>query len=158
MISLHDMHTGSNVRIANVFSVNSLKDETMLRNLAHRAVLALLLVLVYGGPANADLIQFQGTTPGGPVDATAGFTLVNGTLHIDLTDLLQNPTSDAQLISGISFTVSGALGSSVLTSARGLDSSRGYQTRNLHRRRLVISATLGIAVQWRFDHSERPEA
>jgi PEP-CTERM motif-containing protein len=95
----------------------------MLRILARRAILALALVFAYGGPANAGLIQFQGTTPDGPVDATADFTLGNGTLKIVLTDLLKNPTSDGQLISGISFTVSGALGSSVLTSASGLDSS-----------------------------------
>ena len=96
----------------------------MLRTLARRAVLALLLVLAYGGPANAGLLfQVQGPTPGGPVDATADFTLGNGTLKIVLTNLLQNPTSDAQLISGITFTVSGASGSGVLTSASGLDSS-----------------------------------
>ena len=96
----------------------------MLRTLARRAVLALVLVLAYGGPANADVIfQVEGPTPGGPVDATADFTLGNGTLHIVLTNLLQNPTSDAQLVAGVTFTVSGASGSGLLTSASGLDSS-----------------------------------
>ena len=122
MISVRDMHAGSNVRINNKNPDNPIKDETMLRTLARRAVLALALIFAYGGPANADLIQFQGTTPDGPVDATAEFTLGNGTLKIVLTDLLQNPTSDGQLISGISFNVSGASGSSVLASASGLDS------------------------------------
>jgi hypothetical protein len=95
----------------------------MSRTLTRRAVLALVLLLAYGGPANAELFQFQASTPGGPVDATADFTLGNGTLKIVLTDLLQNPTSDAQLISGITFAVTGALGSSVLTSASGLEST-----------------------------------
>lgn len=94
----------------------------MLRILARRAVLALLLILAYGGPANAGLFQVQGPTPDGPVDATADFTLGNGTLKIVLTDLLQNPTSDGQLISGITFTVSGASGPSMLIGASGLDS------------------------------------
>jgi len=94
----------------------------MLHSLARRAVLALVLVLAYGSFAKADLFLFQGTTPNGPADATAEFTLSNGTLKIVLTDLLKNPTSDGQLISGISFAVSGSSGASVLTSASGLDS------------------------------------
>jgi hypothetical protein len=97
----------------------------MVLTLARRAVLALALVFAYGGPANAEPFQFQvqGPTPDGPVDATAEFTLGNGTLKIVLTDLFQNPTSDGQLISGITFTVSGASGSSMLSSASGLVSS-----------------------------------
>jgi hypothetical protein len=94
----------------------------MLRTLARRPVLALLLILACGGPANADLFQVQGPIPDGPVNSTAVFTLGNGTLQIVLTDLLKNPTSDGQLISGIKFTVRGASGSGVLTSASGLDS------------------------------------
>jgi hypothetical protein len=79
-------------------------------------------VLAYCRSASADLFQAQGSTPDGPVNATAVFTLGNGTLHLVLTDLLQNPTSDGQLISGITFTLSGASGPGMLTGASGLDS------------------------------------
>jgi hypothetical protein len=123
-ISVRDMRVGSNVCIKNVLPDNPIMDQPMLRTLARRAVLALVLVFAYGHPANAgQLFQVESPTPGGPVDATADFTLGHGTLEIVLTDLLQNPTSDAQLVSGVTFTVSGATGSGLLTSASGLDSS-----------------------------------
>jgi hypothetical protein len=50
----------------------------------------------------------------GPVSAKADFTLGNGTVAVTLTDLLANPTSAGQLVSGIKFDVSGANGSGSL--------------------------------------------
>jgi hypothetical protein len=50
-----------------------------------------------------------------PVNATASFTLNEGSISLTLTNLLSNPTSIAQLISGITFNVSGASGSGKLT-------------------------------------------
>src|SRR5260221_4728056 len=55
------------------------------------------------------------TTSGGPVSAQAFFTLHNGSITITLTNLLKNPTADSQLITGISFRVTGATNSGPLT-------------------------------------------
>jgi hypothetical protein len=55
------------------------------------------------------------TLSGLPVNATASFTLNEGSISLTLTNLQQNPTSIAQLISGITFNVSGASGSGGLT-------------------------------------------
>jgi hypothetical protein len=58
--------------------------------------------------------------PDGPVSASAEFTLGVGTVHIALTNLLANPTSDGQLISGLDFVISGATGPGTLNGASGL--------------------------------------
>lgn len=79
---------------------------------------AIAAMLSFSVPAGAVTYQFTGTPSGssdGSVDATATFTLGAGTLTIVLTDLLANPTSDGQLVSGVSFTASGAAGSGALT-------------------------------------------
>jgi hypothetical protein len=57
---------------------------------------------------------------GNPVDATAAFTPGANTLNIQLTDLLANPTTVAQLLSDLSFGVAGASGAS-LTSGSGVE-------------------------------------
>ncbi len=51
----------------------------------------------------------------GAVNAKADFTLGNGTVAVTLTDLLANPKSAGQLVSGIKFDVSGASGSGSLS-------------------------------------------
>jgi hypothetical protein len=53
-------------------------------------------------------------TTGGSVSADVDFTVKKGEVDITLSNLLQNPTSDAQLISGLTFNISGATGSSFL--------------------------------------------
>lgn len=70
------------------------------------------------------------TTTGGSVDAKAVFTLGNGTIDITLTNLFQNPKSDAQLISALTFTVSGvgtnsASLSSITGNTSSIDTSSG---------------------------------
>jgi hypothetical protein len=52
----------------------------------------------------------------GPVSAQATFDLSGNNLLVTITDLLVNPTSDGQMISGIRFDESGATGSGALTS------------------------------------------
>ncbi len=59
------------------------------------------------------------TTSGGAVNARAEFTLGDGVASLVLTNLLANPLSDAQEISGIAFDLTGASGSGVLTTANG---------------------------------------
>lgn len=79
-----------------------------------------LASLLAAGTANATVLSFStaagATTSGGPVAAAATFTLGSGTLEIQLTDSLANPTDVAQLISGLSFSLgnvtSGTLSSS----------------------------------------------
>ena len=54
------------------------------------------------------------------IDAQADFTVVSaGHIQVVLTDLLKNPVSVGQLISGIKFTVSGGSGSGVTTTNSG---------------------------------------
>jgi len=57
-------------------------------------------------------------TPTG--SASADIVLGNGTLTATLSSLVQNPTSDGELISGLSFSVSGATAAAALSSASGL--------------------------------------
>lgn len=61
------------------------------------------------------------STKDGPVNAEAFFTIDPASHHITLTlsDLLQNPKSDGQLISGIMFVVSGTVSGSVTTANSG---------------------------------------
>jgi hypothetical protein len=84
-------------------------------------------------PAEADLWTVSGKdTAGEAVSAQATFTVSNGSIEIKLTNLLGNPTSDGQLISGLSFSVSGATGTASLTSSSGavstVNSSNGSYT------------------------------
>src|SRR5262245_35689023 len=86
-----------------------------------RGAAATVLVLLAPTLAQAGTVfTVSGNTPDGPVSASAEFTLGDGTVHIALTDLLANPTSDGQLISGLNFVISGATGLGTLTSATGL--------------------------------------
>ena len=59
------------------------------------------------------------TDNNGPVDASATLTAGNGTVTVTLTDLLQNPTSSGQTLSGIEFSVFGATGSATLGGSSG---------------------------------------
>jgi hypothetical protein len=54
-----------------------------------------------------------------PYDVKADFTLGSGSITVVLTNLLKNPTADDQLLSGITFTLSGATGSAILASSSG---------------------------------------
>ena len=83
-------------------------------------LLGLALVCDFGQISTAGLIEYvteaDSSTVGGKVSAIADFTLGNGTLTLTLTNNLSNPTADSQLISGISFDISGASGSGGLKS------------------------------------------
>ncbi len=76
-------------------------------------------------PAQAGSITYTtakgATTTGGSVDAKAVFTLKTNEVDITLTNLLWNPTDDAQMISALKFNVSGASGTNTasLTSSSG---------------------------------------
>ncbi|MGC8519551.1 MAG: PEP-CTERM sorting domain-containing protein [Steroidobacteraceae bacterium] len=69
--------------------------------------------MLAAGTSNASPIVFQtptgAMTSGGSVSAMASFTLSANTLGIQLTDTEANPTDVAQLISGLSFTLSNGL-------------------------------------------------
>lgn len=71
--------------------------------------------------ARADSISFitpsGSSTSGGAVDAKATFTTGNGTLAIELTNLLANPTDVAELISGLDFTLTNGATSGTLASS-----------------------------------------
>lgn len=72
--------------------------------------------------ANAVPIQnfvASGGTGSGAYDAEADFTVGNGTVTLVLKNLQQDPISAAQLISGISFSISGLTGNAVLSSGSG---------------------------------------
>lgn len=72
-------------------------------------VAALAVIVAVAGAAQGSIIySYNGTVPDGPVSAQATFTPGNGSITVVLTDLLQNPTSDGQLISGVQFNISGA--------------------------------------------------
>lgn len=92
----------------------------MIRNLTLGAA-ALAAMFAFGASANAVTFQtpIGSTVTDGSVDASATFTMGTDGLTLVLTDLLQNPKSSGQTISGISFAVSGAVGSPSLTSAMG---------------------------------------
>ena len=59
------------------------------------------------------------TDSNGPVDATGSIIVGNGTVSVQLSDLLENPTSSGQTLSGIEFTISGATGTASLASSSG---------------------------------------
>ncbi len=92
-------------------------------------VLGAILALVFafsGSSAQAGSISFQtvnGQQGDGPVSAQADFTTLSGQVKIVLTDLYQNPKAAGQLISGITFTVSGATGNASISSAKGMTSN-----------------------------------
>lgn len=78
-------------------------------------------VLVSAGMAKADSITFLtpagSSTSGGAVDAKALFTTGDGTLSIELTNLLANPRNVAELISGLGFTLTNGATSGTLASS-----------------------------------------
>ncbi len=92
---------------------------------AAAAVLSLAGLLA-AGTSGATPIVFStatdATTSGGPVSATATFTLDPSlnTLDIELADTLANPNNVGQLLSGLSFSLSGITSGS-LTSSSGQD-------------------------------------
>ncbi|HXA45367.1 MAG TPA: hypothetical protein VNZ25_07675 [Candidatus Angelobacter sp.] len=59
----------------------------------------------------------------GSVDASAQVIVGNGMVTITLTDLLQNPTSSGQTLSGLEIDISGAIGTATLASSSGLTST-----------------------------------
>ena len=59
------------------------------------------------------------TDSNGSVDATASIVVGSGKVTVILTDLLENPTSSGQTLSGIDFTVSGQTGTATLASSSG---------------------------------------
>jgi len=90
-------------------------------NFVSRCLGALALATAFS--AGANVITFVtpsgATTAGGPVSASATFTTGAGTVSIVLTDLLANPKDVAQLISDLSFTLSGGQTTGALTSSSG---------------------------------------
>jgi hypothetical protein len=75
-----------------------------LRNVVSIAAAVGALGLASAASATTTTWTFTGNSKSdGPVNATATFTTSLNSLTIDLTDLLVNPTSDGQLISGLSF-------------------------------------------------------
>jgi hypothetical protein len=80
---------------------------------------AVLVLLSTGSSARAAIIEYcspsGSTTTDGSVSAEALFTTNNGSITLTLSNLFQNPNADGQLISAISFDVSGASGSGSLT-------------------------------------------
>lgn len=80
-------------------------------SLAAAGLLSLVGILA-AGTSTASPIVFQtatgATTSGGPVSASASFTLLSpGSLEITLNDTLANPTGVSQLLSGFSFSIPG---------------------------------------------------
>lgn len=77
-----------------------------------RLTLSLLtFLLVMASPAQAGFTYVTptgSTTSGGSVNAEADFTINNGSVTIALTNYLKNPKSIAQLISGLTFDITGA--------------------------------------------------
>jgi hypothetical protein len=71
----------------------------------------------FAAPAGAATYQANATLGDGPVSGQAVVTLNTNSIVIQLTNLLANPTSAGQLLSGIQFNVSGASGSGLLTSS-----------------------------------------
>jgi len=61
------------------------------------------------------------SVPGGPVDASATFTISNGAIQITLTNLLANPHDEGQGLSDLSFTLGGggSLSGATLSSSSG---------------------------------------
>ena len=88
----------------------------------HLWIAALLFgVIAPGARANTITLTtpLVSTTSGGPVDASAAFTIGAGAITITLTNLEANPTSIAQLISGLDFTLSTGATTGTLASSSG---------------------------------------
>jgi hypothetical protein len=93
--------------------------------LAGAAFLTMAVSAPAARAATETFVTPGGAAPGGnPVNASATFTSSAGKLIITLTDLLANPKTVAQLLSDLSFTVSG--GSATLTGS-SLSSSSGQE-------------------------------
>lgn len=104
---------------------------------------AALVVLAAASMATAPATVRAGTTTystttgatndsGEPLDAQVVFTTRTGEIDITLSNLLENPRDDAQLISALTFTVSGVTGTVSLASSSGntssIDTSNGTYT------------------------------
>lgn len=92
-------------------------------SLIRRKIVSLgLPVLVLAMTASASNVTSStpaGSTTSGPVAASASFITGNGFINITLTDLQSNPTDAAQLVSGLSFTLSNAATTGTLFSNTG---------------------------------------
>jgi MYXO-CTERM domain-containing protein len=84
---------------------------------------------------------------GESIDATAVFTLNNGSITVTLTNLQANPKSDAQLVTGIAFSVTGVSGTGSLTT-----SNTGLITTISHTGSYTSGTTDGLA-RWKASHS-----
>lgn len=80
---------------------------------------ASVLALFAAGAAQASTWIASGTGSNGPLDAQADITVSNNQLVITLTDLIANPTSSAQLVSGIEIFLASAPGSASITGDSG---------------------------------------
>jgi hypothetical protein len=79
--------------------------------LAMSAVVAVLAIFSPSGHADTSVFTPIGSSgTGGPVSGGAIFSISGDVVTITLENLLQNPKSAAQLLSGISFDISGATG------------------------------------------------
>jgi hypothetical protein len=89
------------------------------------AVAAVAVLTACGGTAQATVITFS-TAPGAteaggnPVSATATFTTSDGSINIQVTNTLVNPTTIAQNISDLAFTLSSGQTSGTLSGSSGL--------------------------------------
>jgi PEP-CTERM motif-containing protein len=76
---------------------------------------------MFAGTSYADTFAFVtptgATTGGGPVNASANFTTSTGQVAISLSNLQANPTDVAQLISDLTFTLSGGITTGTLTTS-----------------------------------------
>src|SRR5579863_7886239 len=80
--------------------------------------MALAVALGFLGAANTQASVFYGIQ-GGVTNAEADFTVSSGKITVTLYDFEKNPTSDAQLISGITFDISGTPSGASLTDSSG---------------------------------------
>jgi len=97
-----------------------------MKNATLVLVVALALILSGVGKVEASFLYSTpagSTTGGGLVDAEASFTLSNDSITLTLTNLFQNPRAVSQLISALTFTVSGASGPSSLNTSNSGDIS-----------------------------------
>jgi hypothetical protein len=77
--------------------------------------LAFSAALLLGTYANANTVTAVGTLGGQSVNASATITAGAGSVTVELDNLQANPTSVIQLISGLSFDITGASGSGTLS-------------------------------------------
>lgn len=88
-----------------------------------KRLLAMVVALGVVISNHAAMAAFNFTTPvgatttDGPVNAHASFTVSNGGVSVQLTNLLQNLKADGQMITGVYFDVSGAAGTGSLITA-----------------------------------------